>query len=101
MKIDARHRLLRGVPVIVVAMAILCLPWAWAAATTAPPAVEPVNVQRWEHLALTQPRADLGGELSAQIVRLGDEGWELVDVVTISKDGDTETKIYYFKRPKS
>ena len=58
------------------------------------------SVAQWEHLALTHMGADLGGELSQKITRLGNEGWQLVCVSTIDKDGTTEKMFYYFKRPK-
>ena len=39
--------------------------------------------------------------LSAQIVKMGNEGWELVDVSGVLEDGSTTKTIFYFKRPKS
>ncbi len=60
----------------------------------------PVDGASWEHLALPHDGAGLGGDLSRQINRLGNEGWQLVCVSTISKDGTKEKAIYYFKRPK-
>ncbi len=54
----------------------------------------------WEHLALTQDDPGLGGDLARQINRLGDEGWELVCVVPVTKDGSTVKTRYYFKRRK-
>jgi len=68
------------------------------AGATAQPPVQ--RTARWEHLALTQEDAGLGGGLSRQIIRLGNEGWELVDVTPIAKDGTTVKTRYYFKRPK-
>ena len=58
------------------------------------------SATRWEHLAMTHDGADLGGDLSEQIVRLGNEGWQLVGVTPIAKAGTTEKTVYYFKRPK-
>jgi hypothetical protein len=62
------------------------------------------NVQssdmQWEHLAITHQGAGLGGELSQQINRLGNEGWQLVCVSTVEKDGTTEKTVYYFKRAR-
>ena len=54
---------------------------------------------QWEHLALPHG-ADLAGDLSRQINRLGNEGWQLVCVTAIAKEGTTEKTVYYFKRPK-
>jgi hypothetical protein len=58
------------------------------------------QVQAWEHLALSHDGAGLGGGLGKQIIRLGDEGWQLVTVSNIEVDGTTKRSIYYFKRPK-
>jgi hypothetical protein len=38
------------------------------------------------------------GEVSRRIVQLGKEGWELVDVASIIKDGTTTKIVYCFKR---
>jgi hypothetical protein len=60
-------------------------------------------IARWEHAALTHDGADLGGDakLSAKITKMGDEGWELVCVTNVVKDGSTTKTIFSFKRPKS
>ncbi len=57
---------------------------------------------KWQHLALTHngPRVSGEGELSRQIEKLGDEGWELVDVSAIVRNGTTEQTVLYFKRPR-
>jgi hypothetical protein len=39
-------------------------------------------------------------ELSRRIVQLGNEGWELVDVESIIKDGTTTQVVYCFKKPQ-
>ena len=56
----------------------------------------------WEHLAMTADATDGPGDAdtSRRIVQLGGEGWELVDVEAITKDGATTKLIYFFKRPK-
>ena len=56
---------------------------------------------RWQHLALSRgAREGLSdAEHSRRIVQLGNEGWELVDVESITKDGTTTQTVYYFKRP--
>ncbi len=59
-----------------------------------------LNVAQWEHLALTHNGADLGGDLGTQIIRLGNQGWEMVCVTPVAKEGTTTKTIYYFKRPK-
>lgn len=55
----------------------------------------------WEHLMVrreaTKPLSD--PEFAATINRLGREGWQMVDVTTIAKEGSTSTLLYYFKRP--
>ncbi len=62
---------------------------------------------KWQHLALSekvgigQVRSQDGSdaELSKTIVRLGQEGWELVCVANFSDSGTTRKTVYYFKRP--
>jgi len=70
----------------------------WTAQSS--PSAESAN--RWEHLAMTVDAIDSPGdaEASRKIVQLGEEGWELVDVESLTKDGTTTKLIYYFKRPK-
>ena len=58
------------------------------------------KAKQWEHLALTQEDAELGGDLGAKINQLGAKGWELVGVTPIAKDGTTVKTRYYFKRPR-
>lgn len=59
-------------------------------------------IQSWEHLALTHADSAVADdkELSMRIVRLGNEGWELVTVSSVVQDGTTVKTILYFKRPK-
>lgn len=69
------------------------------------PAVQPPTPhtpQKWEHLAMTHQAAtiDQTPELSAKIVQLGDEGWELVTVSGVIRQGETTQTIFFFKRPK-
>ena len=80
---------------------VLLLPVTYALTASA---TQQGNLQdsatRWEHLAMTHDGADLSGDLSGQIVRLGNEGWQMVCVSPIAKEGTTVKTIYYFKRPK-
>lgn len=55
---------------------------------------------QWEHLALPHQGAGLGNDLAKRVNRLGNEGWQLVCVTAVSKEGTTEKTIYYFKRAK-
>lgn len=55
---------------------------------------------RWEHLAMPVDDLKLDADLSKTIIRLGNEGWELVTVMPIAVEGTTKKSIYYFKRPK-
>lgn len=57
---------------------------------------------RWEHAALTHDDAAVAGygKLAAQINQMGDDGWQLVTVSTVVKDGATTKTIFYFKRQK-
>ncbi len=65
-----------------------------------PPAVGAGAVQ-WQHLAMTQTvgekQALTGGP---EINKLGNQGWELIDVETISWEGTTRQVVYYFKKRK-
>lgn len=56
----------------------------------------------WEHLALEHAGAGLTGspDLAGKINKLGDEGWELVDVESITRDGSTQKTVFFFKRRK-
>lgn len=54
----------------------------------------------WEHLAMTHDGTSMTRELSQQIVRLGNEGWQLVCVTPVNRKGTTVQSIYFFKRPK-
>lgn len=60
------------------------------------------RVTAWEHLALPAKNATVVGDrrLATQINRLGDQGWELVEVSSSLEDGTTDMVIFYFKRPK-
>ncbi len=53
----------------------------------------------WQHLALTQDDDGLGNGLGQQVNKLGREGWELVGVTPLTKNGTTVQTRYYFKRP--
>jgi len=90
-------------PILLVAAAIL-LPLAWSAQSFRSAAAMPTAdaVRPWEHMAMTVDAADGPGdaETSRRIVQLGGEGWELVDVEALTKDGTTSKLIYFFKRPK-
>lgn len=56
----------------------------------------------WRHLALEHQGKDVIGsaDLARKIDSLGDEGWELVDVESISEAGTTTKVIFFFKHPK-
>ena len=67
----------------------------------AQPAQSPSKkVQKFEHLAMPHQGSKLDRELSKQIVKLSNEGWEMVDVESVNKDGTTVQMIYYFKRQR-
>ncbi len=79
----------------------LFIPLAYTlAAPTAEEPDGPTGNVAWQHLALPHEGAGLDAELSRQINRLGDEGWQLVGVTPIAKEGTTVQTIYYFKRLK-
>lgn len=54
----------------------------------------------WQHLAMPHDTAQGVGtpELSRQINQLGRDGWQLVDVEGIVKNGTTVKTVYFFKR---
>lgn len=56
--------------------------------------------KRWQHLAFPlDATKGLGdAEFSRKVNQLGESGWELVDVESVLKDGNTIQRIYFFKR---
>lgn len=59
-------------------------------------------VQQWEHMAMHVDGDQLSSpEISRKIIGIGTDGWQLVDVETFVKGGDTTGTVYFFKRPKS
>lgn len=51
---------------------------------------------------ITHDGAEVQGDdnLAARIIGMGNEGWELVSVSTVVKNGTTTKTIFHFKRPK-
>jgi hypothetical protein len=84
---------------------MICIGIALAAglsAQNAGPVAPAAPAERWQHMALG---TDIGERisdpgLSRQINRLGDEGWELVDVENITRNGTTTKTVYFFKKRK-
>ncbi len=85
---------------LIAACVTVCLSYVVFAQGIAPASTD--RMKAWEHLAMAVDAANAPGdaETSRRIVQLGGEGWELVDVETIVKDGSTTKLIYFFKRPK-
>ncbi len=83
-----------------VAVIVILLALTWSAPISQSATEEPRR--SWEHLAMTVDATDGPGdaETSRKIVQLGGEGWELVDVESLVKDGASANLIYFFKRPK-
>ena len=87
------------------ALFVATVAYVWAQAPATPtrptPAEKPIS-RTWEHLAFEHAGASIKGdpELAQQINRLGNEGWELVDVEMTSEAGTTRGKTFFFKRPK-
>jgi hypothetical protein len=81
---------------VVICLAVVSFAGLFAqnAETDASPAAE----VRWQHMAYTHD-AGAASTPNQQIYRLGREGWELVDVEIVSKDGKTVRTVYFFKRP--
>ena len=55
------------------------------------------SATKWEHLALEHhlKRYD---DPSKHIIKLGQEGWQLVTVENFSESGTTTKTVYYFRR---
>jgi hypothetical protein len=72
--------------------------WAQSPKSDSPPKAP----QMWQHLALDHEGKDVTNspELAQKINNLGDEGWQLVDVESVSEAGTTKKITFYFKRPK-
>lgn len=70
-------------------------------ATTNIATEEVATVAKWEHLGLPHDatKAFSTAKLARQINKLGEEGWELVNVLNFQKEGTTTKTVYYFKRP--
>lgn len=83
----------------IVTIAVVAVTASLAFASSAVSSQQPPPKQAWQHLALTQDDDGLGNGLGQQINKLGREGWELVNVVPLTKDGTTVKTRYYFKRP--
>lgn len=67
-----------------------------------PQSAPAAGARPWEHLAMTVEATDSpdDADASRKIMLLGNEGWELVDVESLTNDGTTTKLIYFFKRPK-
>jgi hypothetical protein len=68
-----------------------------------PKSDSPSNIpQVWQHLALEHQGKNVTNspELARKINGLGEEGWQLVDVESISEAGTTTKIIFFFRRLK-
>lgn len=56
--------------------------------------------RQWQHLALPHEGKSITGdrELAEKINQLGSDGWELVDVETMTDSGITVKTVFFFKR---
>lgn len=61
-----------------------------------------VQKTAFEHLAMNVPVGERLStpETAKKINELGRQGWQLVDVETMVKDGTTTKMVYFFKRQK-
>ena len=63
---------------------------------------QPRPIAKWEHMAMPVEGDKLSTpEISRKIIAIGQDGWELVDVATFVKGGNTNKTVYFFKRPKT
>lgn len=85
---------------VMIPLAILCVAHVWAQDTDSDQVAD--ARPRWEHLAMGVDTQNGVGEqdTGAQIIRLGNDGWELVDVENVVKDGTTTKTVYFFKRKR-
>jgi hypothetical protein len=83
---------------------VICLGFflfAGLSAQDADPDAPSDGVAQWQHLAMQTETGILRDpKVGRQINKLGDEGWQLVDVETIVENGSTKRAVYFFKRPK-
>ena len=65
--------------------------------------VEYIKPDKCQHLAFPTTNINEFGdrEFSKKINELGDAGYELLDVESITKNGNSDRRIYFFKRPKN
>ncbi|MEN8773270.1 MAG: hypothetical protein ABF381_10505 [Akkermansiaceae bacterium] len=65
------------------------------------PATAKAEAKKWQHLALSHDaRKKFGNtELARNINKLGEEGWEMLNVLNFQEEGTTIKTVYYFKRP--
>ena len=87
---------------LIAAAAAVLFSVAWSSSSSRSTAATADAVRPWEHMAITVDAADGPGdaETSRRIMQFGGEGWELVDVEALTKDGTTTKLIYFFKRSK-
>jgi hypothetical protein len=87
---------------IAVSMVICLAVVSFAAlfAQNAEPERPAAGTVRWQHLALTHDAKQGATDqpLGRQINQLGRDGWELVDVETVTQEGTTVRTVFYFKR---
>ena len=66
--------------------------------------VEKVQPDKWQYRVFKVSDASEFDDDEARVLQdifaLGDVGFELVDVESVMKNGNTAERIYYFKKPK-
>lgn len=66
------------------------------------PAAEVIKATaKWQHLALQHDASKPFStpDLARKINQLGEDGWEMINVLNFQKEGTTNETVYYFKRP--
>ena len=80
---------------VVLASALVAATWAgpFQSQPTAAPA------PKWQFASLKVPADTPENELGRQVLKMGQDGWELVSVENFAEDGTTTMTAFYFKRP--
>ncbi len=54
---------------------------------------------QWQFASIKVPVDTPTSELGKQVLKMGRDGWEMITVTNLTKDGTTTHSAFYFKRP--